>query len=157
MSDQQIYYLVFTHSLKSKKAAVRLIDVGISLQAICCHDLLKLSAEFAYFTPQAVDLRIANLIPYDYDAKWDLESMTNVTHWLQKSCTENVYIDGTIQWSNCLNTIWVDTLRLNEKLYTSTEVFVLSIRSNLLSKKFGIDDDRCLVALRQMAANCGKF
>lgn len=144
------------YSLKFKKVAVRLIDVGITLQAICCNDLLKLAAEFADFSSQAVDVRIANLIPYDYDANWDRDSMANVKHWLQKSSMENVYIDGTIKWSNCLNTIWVDTLRLNEKLYTTTDVFVLSIRSNLLAKKFGIVDDRCLTLLQEMAASCGK-
>lgn len=130
--------------------------MGISLHAIYCADLLKLTAEFADFTPQAVDVRIADLIPYDYEAKWDRESMANVTRWLEKGCTEKMYFDGTIQWSGCLNTIWVDTIRLNEKLCTPTVIFVLSVRSNLLSKKFGIVDDRCLIALRQMAASCGK-
>lgn len=130
--------------------------MGISLQAICCDDLLELADEFADFPSQAVDVRIANLIPYDYDAEWDAVSLGKVKSWLQEYCKENTYIDGSIQWSSCLNTIWIDTLRVNEKLATSMDVFVMSVRRKLLKEKFGIEDDRCLKKLQQMAANCGK-
>lgn len=131
--------------------------MGTSLDAIHAEDLLELSAEFVGFPSQAVDVRIANLLPYDFDSEWDKDSLNNVRKWLQKNKTQNVYIEGTIQWSSCLNTIWVDTLRLIEKLYTSTEVFVLSIRRKLLDEKFGVVDDRCLLALKQMAASCGIY
>lgn len=130
-----------------------MIDVGISLQGICTDDLLQLDAEFIDFPSQAIDLRIANLIPYDYDTKWDKDSMANVKHWLKMNCTKNAYIDSTILWSSCLNTIWVDTLRLSEK--TKNDVLVLSIRSNLLDKQFGIEDNKCLSLLQEMAASLG--
>lgn len=132
---------------------MRLIDEGISLTAICTDDLLQLDAEFNNFPSQAVDLRLANLVPYDHDMKWDRDSMANVKHWLKKGCMENAYIEGTIQWSSCLNTIWVDTLRLSEK--TKTDVLVLSIRDNLLAKKFGIEDNQCLSMLQIIAASLG--
>lgn len=130
--------------------------MGISLQAIHPDDLLHLAAEFSVFPSQAIDVRIANLLPYDYDGEWDKDSYDNVKRWLQKSYTENVYIEGTIVWSGCLNTIWIDTLRLSEKLPTNMEVFVLSIQRKLLDKKFGIVDDQCLKSLQRMAASCGK-
>lgn len=133
-----------------------MIDVGNSLQAICSDDLLELAAEFSGYPSQAVEVRIGDLVPYDYDEEWDKDSIANVNSWLQKNDKSNVYIEGTIQWSSCLNTIWVDTLRLMEKLSTQTDVFVLSIRGKLLENKFGIADDQCLVTLKRMAASCGK-
>lgn len=132
---------------------MRLIDEGISLQDICADDLLHLDSEFIDFPSQAVDLRIANLIPYDYDTKWDRDSMANVKHWLKKNSTEKAYIEGTIMWSCCLNTIWVDTLRLSEKM--KTDVLVVSIRCNLLNKKFGMENHQCLSLLQKMAASLG--
>lgn len=149
-------FLFCTYSAKSKKVSVRLIDSGISLQAICSDDLLQLSAEFSVFPPQAVDVRIANLVPYDYDSEWDKDSIDIVKQWLQKKCTANVYIEGQIKWSSCLNTIWVDTLRLKEKLSTPTDVFVLSIRRELVDNKYAIVDEQCLASLQQMATSCGK-
>lgn len=143
-------------SPKSKKVTVRLVDLGISLQAISSDDLLELAAEFSVFPSQAVEVRIANLVPYDYDVEWDKNSINNVKRWLQNNCTENVYIEGTIQWSSCLNTIWVDTIQLTEKLSTATDIFVLSLRRKLLENKFGIVDEQCLSSLKRMATSCGR-
>lgn len=132
---------------------MRLIDEGIALQDISVNGLLQLDAAFIDYPSQAVDLRIANLIPYDYDTKWDRDAMANIKHWLKKNSTNNSYIEGTIVWSSCLNTIWVDTLRLTEKM--KTEILVLSIRSNLLDKHFGIENTQCLSLLQDMAASLG--
>lgn len=134
---------------------VKLIDSGKIVSQCYSSELLQLNEEFYRFPAQAVDIRISGIVPYDYDIQWVSAAKKNVKKWLEDNNTGHFHIQGRIVFS-ALNTLWVDTLKKVEKLPNlNTEVMVMSITKNLLSKHFAVTDNTCLKVLREIAHEAG--
>lgn len=118
--------------------------------------LIRLDERFRDYPAQAVDVRIANFVPADYDDEWDNNSLRTINEWLHEAmAADNVHIEGTIRWSAILDTIWLDKLYVLTKLPTCSKVIKLNIHRNLLEKKFAIEDTKCLQEMQANAAACG--
>lgn len=104
---------------------------------------------------QSVTVRIANCVPCDRDTEWDVRATQAVQQWLADSGVSNndhIFVEARIEHT-VLDTLWVDSLRVVERLPTlGTFVHLLSVRHQLVRQRYGVLDDRATVALRRMAA-----
>lgn len=139
-------------------AEVRLIDSGKPIVDTPTNALLRLNEKFRDYPAQAVDVRIANLVPVDCDDEWDKNSMRNVTEWLQEAlAADNVHVEGRILWSEILDIIWLDKLNIVTQLSIRSKVNNLLMHRNLLKKKIAIEDYKCLEVLQASARACRIF
>lgn len=118
--------------------------------------MIALPKQFQNFPGQAIELRIAGIVPNDFESEWDSNVGQNVKAWMEDNVNEKIHIEGEVEIA-LMNCIWVDTLKLIEKLPSlRCQVNVISIKETLLSKKFGVRDDGTLQMLKDLAKEAGK-
>lgn len=140
----------------SHTVEVFLIDAGKQLPACHPSELLQLADQFRHLPDHSVSVRIADCVPCDGDAEWDASATQAVTGWLaEHSAGDDVHIEGRIEFT-VLNTLWLDSERLIERLpVLAKEVHLLSVRHQLVRQNFGVLNGRAAAELRRMAADAG--
>lgn len=135
-----------------------LIDIGQTLSACHPSELYHLDEQFRSIPAQSVAVRIADCVPCDGDSEWDASATQAVQQMLIDSGVgnaDNIFLEARIEHT-VLDTLWVDSLRVVERLPTlNTFVHLLSVRNELVKQQYGQLDDRASVVLRKMAADAG--
>ncbi|XP_037028322.1 putative ATP-dependent RNA helicase TDRD12 isoform X2 [Bradysia coprophila] len=135
---------------------VLLID---SNERMSCYStsLMTLPDKFKNFPHQAVDIRIANIVPRDFDNEWDSSILELVKKWIgnENKLQNHHYCQGFVKLS-IMNTLWVDSVDMIEVLQSiDEEVKTTSIKRNLLNKNFCVRDSKPLELLTILAKNAG--
>lgn len=118
------------------------------------NDLLVMPPRFKEFPPQAVDIRIADIVPLDLDTTWESFIKHEVKNWINEkpSCQIRAEIELTV-----MNTIWVKSVKIVEKLPSiKEEVIKTDIKKKLIDEGYGVAKDS-LKTLQAMAMKSGKF
>lgn len=162
-SDNIFYRCQVLDIIESKHASaitrrvqvlIKLIDDGRTTMVYDYH-LLHLPKRFCDYPAQAVNVIISGIVPIDYDYSWDTASQKNVEKWIAIDESPHKCIKANISIS-LMNTIWVDTLYLVQKLpEISCEVTVISIKSSLLNNNLAIEDNAAFDNIKSVAAQIG--
>ncbi len=114
--------------------------VGIILHS----DLHSLTYSFQNFIS-------AGIVPRDFDNEYDKNVLVLVRKWIQNAH----HCQGFIKLS-IMNTLWVDSIEVMEVLTSIKEqVSSLSIKRNLLERKFCVQDLKPFELLMGLARNAG--
>lgn len=116
--------------------------------------LFVLPEGFRNFPPQAVDVRIAGVVPLDLSTTWDKSSKDIVKQWFKD--TENCEIQGKIELT-LMNCIWVESIELIDKLSAiNAKVLNRNIKTRIIKNELGVENGNSLRLLREMARKAGK-
>uniref|UniRef100_A0AAG5DVC6 RNA helicase n=1 Tax=Anopheles atroparvus TaxID=41427 RepID=A0AAG5DVC6_ANOAO len=132
---------------------LKLIDTGRIVTAKST-DLLVLPAQFQALPSQAIDVRIAGVVPLDWEEDWDQDSTKHVQGWIADHAQQsNHYLEGTVLLA-LRDTIWIEELVLAEQLDgMPTAVVSTKIKSSIVSKKFGVYDRGSFERIKQNVQN----
>lgn len=113
---------------------------------------MVLPEEFKAFPPQAVDIRIAGLVPFK-DTTWDKISTQLVKEWLNLS--EKFHFEGAIVLA-LMNCIWVKDVEVKEKLRAiKEETKLFFVKEKLIKTKNAIADQKAMEILLELAKAAG--
>uniref|UniRef100_A0A182QK13 RNA helicase n=1 Tax=Anopheles farauti TaxID=69004 RepID=A0A182QK13_9DIPT len=134
-----------------------LIDIG-RLVHVKSASLLHLPEKFTSLPDQAMNVRIAGVVPHDYEQDWDKTSTVTVRRWIENYETRpNCHIQGNVLLA-LKDTVWVDELCLVEQLEgVRTSVTVEKVRASIISKQFGVGDRESFEQLRKLVLDCEKL
>uniref|UniRef100_A0A182K322 RNA helicase n=1 Tax=Anopheles christyi TaxID=43041 RepID=A0A182K322_9DIPT len=120
--------------------------------------LLHLPDQFRELPAQAINVRIAAVVPHDYEQDWDKSATNTVRHWIENYATRpNCSIQGNVLLA-LKGTVWVDELYLVEELDgVKTTVTVERVRASLVAKQFGVGDSASFERIRQLVWDCETY
>uniref|UniRef100_A0A182FTZ2 RNA helicase n=1 Tax=Anopheles albimanus TaxID=7167 RepID=A0A182FTZ2_ANOAL len=134
---------------------LKLIDSGRLIE-LTSSFLLHLPDQFRSLPPQAIDIRIAGIVPLDNESDWDNVSSETVRRWIDEFINEpgTCHFEGNVLLA-LQDTIWLDDLRGVEQLgVPKTDVTRIRFKSNIVSKQFAIADRAPFEMLRQLVNQC---
>ncbi|XP_052889256.1 putative ATP-dependent RNA helicase TDRD12 [Anopheles moucheti] len=136
---------------------LQLIDTGRIIH-VKSSALLFLPEQFRELPGHALNVRIASLVPHDYEQDWDKTSTLAVRKWIEEHVhRSNCYIEGHVLLA-LKDTIWVDDLYLVEQLKgVKATVTTKRIGATVISKQFGIGNKKSFEQIRQIVHDCEKL
>ncbi|XP_065362954.1 putative ATP-dependent RNA helicase SoYb [Calliphora vicina] len=120
------------------KVTLRLIDDGTIISSVKCNEIFVCDDKFKDFPPQAVDVRLMNIVPFDNERTWDSKTTKQVQKWIMEDIKSNYVVQASIDFS-LTNTIWVKNVVVMEKL-TGIDAYcqVVHLKKSLIEKNFGV-------------------
>ncbi|XP_050097773.1 putative ATP-dependent RNA helicase TDRD12 [Anopheles aquasalis] len=134
---------------------LKLIDSGRMIE-LKSSFLLELPEQFRSLPPQAIDIRIAGIVPLDNESDWDKVSIETVGRWIDEFINQpgTCHFEGNIQLA-LKDTIWLDDLRGVEQLgVPKTDVTRIRFKATIVSKQLAIADRAPFELLRQLVNQC---
>uniref|UniRef100_A0A182PLB1 RNA helicase n=1 Tax=Anopheles epiroticus TaxID=199890 RepID=A0A182PLB1_9DIPT len=134
-----------------------LIDTG-RIMHTKSYALLHLPDQFRELPGQAINVRLAAIVPHDYEQDWDKSATNTVRRWIDNYASRpNCSIQGNVLLA-LKDTVWVDELYLVEELEgVKTTVTSERIRASLIAKQFGVGDKESFEKIRQLVRDCELF
>ncbi|XP_061511229.1 uncharacterized protein LOC1268649 [Anopheles gambiae] len=132
------------------------IDTG-RIMHMKAYALLHLPEQFRALPAQAINVRLAAIVPHDYEQDWDKIATNTVRRWIENYATRpNCSIQGNVLLA-LKDTVWVDELYLVEELDgMKTTVTVERIRASLIAKQYGVGDKESFERIRKLVRDCEK-
>uniref|UniRef100_A0A182IXV3 Probable ATP-dependent RNA helicase spindle-E n=1 Tax=Anopheles atroparvus TaxID=41427 RepID=A0A182IXV3_ANOAO len=129
---------------------LKLIDTGRMVNTKSTN-LLSLPDQFHALPGQAIEVRIAGVVPHDLEDEWDQDSTKHVQRWIDDYVQQpHHYVQGEVLLA-LRDTIWIDELMLTEQLDSvKTTVVSTKIKSSIVSKQFGVYDTESFARIQQM-------
>ncbi|KAI8126831.1 putative ATP-dependent RNA helicase BoYb [Lucilia cuprina] len=120
------------------KVTLRLIDDGNIISSVKCNEIFVCDEKFKDFPPQAVDVRLMNIVPFDNERTWDSKTTKQVQKWIMEDIKSNYVVQASIDFA-LANTIWVKNVVVMEKL-TGIDAYcqVVHLKKSLVGKNFGV-------------------
>lgn len=117
---------------------IRLIDDGEVISSVKCNEIFVCDDKFKDFPPQAVDVRLMNIVPFDNERSWDSKTTKQVQKWIIEDIKSNYIVQANIDFA-LANTIWVKNIVVMEKL-TGIDAYyqVVHLKKSLIEKNFGV-------------------
>ncbi|XP_053679144.1 uncharacterized protein LOC128730136 [Anopheles nili] len=136
------------------KVQLLLLDIG-RIVHVNSSALLLLPEKFRDLSGQTIDVRIAGVIPHDFEQDWDKSATNMAREWIKKyESKPNCHIEGNVLLA-LRDTIWVDELYLVEQLEDlKTTLVTEKIRATIIAKQFGIADKESFVKVSQLVRDC---
>ncbi|XP_053668436.1 putative ATP-dependent RNA helicase SoYb [Anopheles marshallii] len=136
---------------------LQLIDTGRIIH-VKSSALLFLPEQFRELPGHALNVRVASLVPHDYEQDWDKTATLAVRQWIEEHVHQlNCYIEGNVLLA-LKDTIWVDDLYLMEQLKgVKATVTTKRIGATVISKQFGIGDKKSFEQIRQIVHDCERL
>ncbi|KFB42591.1 hypothetical protein ZHAS_00010322 [Anopheles sinensis] len=135
---------------------LRLIDSGRIVHTNTCN-LLSLPEQFRALPELAIDVRIAGVVPHDFEEEWDDYSTQYVQRMLDehvKDQPHNRYIQGKVLLT-LRGMIWIDELMLVEELdAVKSQVVSAKVKSTIVSNQFGVKDSSLFERIEQLVEKC---
>uniref|UniRef100_A0A182M665 RNA helicase n=1 Tax=Anopheles culicifacies TaxID=139723 RepID=A0A182M665_9DIPT len=144
-------------NLDNREVQLQLIDTGRIIHVKSCV-LLFLPEQFRELPGQAFNVRIAALVPHDYEQDWDKTASLTVRQWIEEHENRpNCYIEGNVLLA-LKDTLWIDDLHLIEQLKgVKATVTAKRIGATVISKQFGIGDKQSFEQIRKIVQDCEKL
>ncbi|XP_058170144.1 putative ATP-dependent RNA helicase TDRD12 [Anopheles ziemanni] len=131
---------------------LRLIDTGRIVHTNTCN-LLSLPEQFHALPEQAIDVRIAGVVPHDFEEEWDEYSTQYVQRMLDEHVKDqptNRYIEGKVLLT-LRDMIWIEELMLVEALdAVKSQVVSAKVKSAIVSNQFGVKDSSLFERIEQL-------
>ncbi|KAM7346644.1 uncharacterized protein ACRADG_006487 isoform 2-T2 [Cochliomyia hominivorax] len=120
------------------KVTLKLIDDGNVVNSVKCNEIFVCDDKFKNFPPQAIDMRLMNIVPFDNERSWDLKTKKQVQKWIMEDIKSNYVIQSSIEFS-LAETIWVKNIFVMEQL-TGIDAFgqVVNLKKSLVEKNFAV-------------------
>ncbi|XP_050079978.1 putative ATP-dependent RNA helicase SoYb [Anopheles maculipalpis] len=136
---------------------LQLIDTGRMVH-VKSFALLHLPDQFRKLPGQAINVRIAALVPHDYEQDWDKTVTLTVRQWIEEHENRaNCYVKSNVLLA-LKDTLWVDDLHLSEQLdYVKTTVTTKRVGATIISKQYGIGDRKTFEQIRTIVDDCEKL
>uniref|UniRef100_A0A182SY95 RNA helicase n=1 Tax=Anopheles maculatus TaxID=74869 RepID=A0A182SY95_9DIPT len=133
---------------------LQLIDTGRTVH-VKSFALLHLPSQFRQLPGQAINVRIAALVPHDNEQDWDKTAKLTVRQWIEEHENRaNCYVKGNVLLA-LRDTLWVDDLHLAEQLEgVKTTVTTKRVGATIISKQYGISDKKSFEQIRTIVSDC---
>lgn len=133
------------------------IDSDDEEQSVGPEDLLHLPDRFHKYPPQAVDIRIAGVVPLDFGTDWDKSLKDSMKDWLKKGKNDqNCHIEGKILLS-LQNCIWVENVQVKQKLPTlDLETVAVDVKREIVKRNLAVTDANVMQMLQEMVEKTSK-
>lgn len=143
-------------SMDNCEVQLQLIDTG-RIVHVKSSALLFLPEQFCKLPGQALNVRIASLVPHDYEQDWDKTATLTVRQWIEDHANRsNCFIESNVLLV-IKDTVWIDDLYLTEQLQgVKAMVTTKRIGATVISKQFGIGDKKSFEQIRQIVCDCEK-
>uniref|UniRef100_A0A182WFB6 RNA helicase n=1 Tax=Anopheles minimus TaxID=112268 RepID=A0A182WFB6_9DIPT len=144
-------------NLDNGEVQLQLIDTGRIIH-VKSSVLLFLPEQFRELPGQAFNVRIAALVPHDYEQDWDKTATIAVRQWIEEhENRSNCFIEGNVLLT-LKDTLWIDDLYLVEQLKgVNATVTTKRIGATVISKQYGIGDKKTFEQIRQIVQDCEKL
>ncbi|CAL7949014.1 unnamed protein product [Xylocopa violacea] len=153
----QILYIERENETQSpKRVDVKCIDNGVILYKVNAYRLLYMPEEFTKYPMGVVEVFLVGIAPHDDEYVWNNYATDMVYQWFKENVKDSSYVIGMVHL-HLRNTIWVDTLEIGTKLIGYKDLIGSSLRTELLTKNHGIENDKHLSQLYQFCRSAGFF
>ncbi|KAL6261063.1 hypothetical protein P5V15_008590 [Pogonomyrmex californicus] len=142
------------HSGNMKFVDVRCIDTGIIHECIDAYKLMHIPEELLNLPTHAVEIFLADLMPYDEEYTWNRYTNEEVHKWFSENFDKRSYIFGRVRL-HLRDTIWLDDLEIGTKLIGHPDLIGSSLKKKLLAGDFAVMNDNHISNLFKLCKNSG--
>lgn len=117
-----------------------LIDIGEIVDYVKSSEIYECAPQFKEFPNQAVEIRLSNIVPYDNERTWDLNSTEKVRKWIIDDIKNNssYVIHANINFV-LSKTIWVHNLVVLQCLNSvKTYSQVMNVKRSLIALNYAM-------------------
>ncbi len=131
------------------------IDKNEQITCLKLSELLVLPEQFKNFPRQAVDIRIAGLVPLDLSTTWDNDAKADVQQWLKLG--KNCQVQAKIELVLLKYVILVESVQIVNKLKSiELDVVPTDFKKIIIERNLGVANAKQLEILRNMVVKAGK-